>query len=234
MLGYAITLVVLIGVQPLGIWAFRYIKNKRIFTVIFPWLIFVGYICCVISMGIKNGVRDWNFLNALPTANVSPFMYCLTPFMFLFPEKIRKYLFGLTALLSFGLICAGCITCLFNIWRSYSFHWEFAVDTMAHGALSLFGVYLIQSEQTDLKIKTCLIGGSIIVGVAVMMLVLNLVLHTSFFGLSLYGQHNIYNAVLCKSGYLSAALYFIGLCGVLALGAGYQTLISKTKNKSRK
>lgn len=81
--------------------------------------------------------------------------------------------------------------------------------------LSLFGVYLVCSDMASLKRRDALIGGGIIVFAAVIMFILNLILHTSFFGLSLYGEHDIYNVVLTDSGIFSAALYFMGLLSVL-------------------
>jgi hypothetical protein len=83
--------------------------------------------------------------------------------------------------------------------------------------------------------KTALIGAAIVIGVAIIMLILNIFLHTSFFGLSLYGEHNIYNVVVCESGYLSAAIYFLGVSFVLFAGAIFQKILNpKTVKKQEK
>ena len=92
------------------------------------------------------------------------------------------------------------------------------MDYTAHILLSLFGIYLVRSEQVDLTPVAALISGSVIFGSALLMLILNLIFDTSFFGLSLSGKHNIYNVVLTDNSYISVSLYFIGLSGVLALG----------------
>ncbi len=231
MIGYIITLVILFGGYPIGVWAVGNIKRERLFEVIFPFCTFALYLCCVAYIAVDAGVHDWNFHNALPTANVSPFTYCLTTFIFAFPKRIKRYLYTLVALLSLGLLCAGAITCVFNSIRGYAFHWQIALDSFLHGALSLFGVYLVKSGRVRLDIKSCLIGGGIIVGVAAVMMGLNAILRTSFFGLSVYGEHNIYNVVVCKNGYLSAGLYFIGLCAVLAVGGLFQKLVNFKRAK---
>jgi hypothetical protein len=70
------------------------------------------------------GPKDWNFLNTLPTANVSPFMFCLTPFILIVPKRVRKYLFTLVALLSFGMLMAGLGGALGFVARDYKFHWH--------------------------------------------------------------------------------------------------------------
>lgn len=226
MVGYAITLALMIGLYPIGIWASGKIKRQRLFTALFPFVVLILYGACVLKIGLNAGIRDWNFHNALPTANVSPFTYCLTAVIILFPKKARTYLYALVAMLSLGLLGSGMINCIFNIARSYKFHWEMGLDSLLHGAVSFFGVYLLRSGQTKLDTKTCIIGGGIIYGVAVCMLILNVIFHTAFFGLSLYGKHNIYNVVLCESGYLSALLYFLGLGVVLVLGTLFQKVVN--------
>ena len=233
MIGYIMTLGVLFGGYPIGVWAVGKIKRKRLFEVLFPFCTFVLYLCCVAYIAVDAGIGDWNFHNALPTANVSPFIYCLTAFIFVFPKSIRKYLYTLVALLSFGLLCAGAITCVFNILRGYAFHWQIAMDSLIHGGVSLFGVYLVKSGRVSLAGKTCLISGGILLGVAAVMMGLNAILHTSFFGLSVHGEHNIYNVVVCENGYLSAGLYFIGLCTVLAVGWLFQRLVHGKRIKSK-
>ena len=226
MVGYAITLGIMMAMYPLGIWATGKIKRQRLFTMLFPFITLLLYGACVLKIGLNAGIHDWNFHNALPTANVSPFTYCLTAVIFLFPKNVRGYLYGLVAMLSLGLLGAGMINCIFNIARHYKFHWEMGLDSLLHGAISLFGVYLVRSGQTNLRMKNCLISGAILYGVALVMMILNVILHTSFFGLSIYGEHNIYNVVVCENGYLSAVLYFVGLGVVLTLGTFFQKLIN--------
>ncbi|MBR2320715.1 MAG: hypothetical protein IKA57_01095 [Clostridia bacterium] len=219
---YLIIAAVLLALYAVGIYALRYIRDKRWPNVAFPIVIFIFYLYVVITMYLDVGFHDWNFQNTLPTANVSPFTYCLALLTLVLPKKVKEYIYTLIALLSFGLLVAGMLTCFSNAARDYAFHWTITFDSLAHVLLSLFGVYLVKSGQVRLEQKKCLFSGLIIVGVAVVMLVLNLIFHTAFFGLSLHGKHNIYNMVLCESGYLSAGLYFIGLCAVLTLGYFYQ------------
>ena len=58
------------------------------------------------------------------------------------------------------------------------------------------------------------------------MLVLNLIFKTAFFGLSLYGEHNIYNNRIFESGIVSALAYFWGLSFVLLAGYFYQKVLN--------
>ena len=95
------------------------------------------------------------------------------------------------------------------------------------------GVVLLLNLENNLTLyekeadTNALFSGLIIVFVATVMLILNLILDTAFFGLSLRGKHNIYNNVLVDDSYLSALLYYIGLCGVLTLGYGFNRILNR-------
>ena len=92
---------------------------------------------------------------------------------------------------------------------------------------------MLRSEQVELNVKNALISSSVIIGVASVMMSLNVIFDKAFFGLSLNGKHSIYNNVLTDNSYLSALLYFTGLCGVLLMGYGYSLLIKRLRRKEK-
>ena len=145
----------------------------------------------------------------MPYANVSPFMFTVSPLFLLLPKNVRKYCLNLISLLSIGMILSPLVSIVHNIVINYKFHASFLLDYVPHILLSIWGIYIIQSGQVELKIKSSIISGSIIMGVAVIMLILNVILDKSFFGLSLNGKHSIYNQKIVSNSYLSAALYFV-------------------------
>lgn len=119
------------------------------------------------------------------------------------------------------------LACVQRIVIGYRFVPHFLLDYVSHLALSLFGIYLVRSKQITLDKKDCLIGGSIIVGVALIMLLVNSIFTTSFFGLTFNANFNIYNMVLVNNAYISALIYLIGLSMVLILGYLFQKIINK-------
>jgi hypothetical protein len=147
------------------------------------------------------------------------------------PKAIRKYLLTLVALLSFGMAVAGLGGALGFMLRNYKFHWHTTMDCLAHILISLWGVYIVKSGQVELTPKKAIRSGAIIVSVAFIMFVLNLIYHKAFFGLSLYGEHNIYNVRLFENGVVSAIAYFLGLCLVLSTGYFYQKIINLRKER---
>lgn len=221
---YLISLIVLIPLYIIGIFFIDKLKKTKIVNTIFILLIYSLYLFVVIRMLINVGVKDWNFQNTLPTANVSPFMFNLVFISLFLPKKVKKVIYTLVCLLSLGMVIAGSFSFIGNYLRNYKFHLTIFFDTLAHFLLSLFGIYLIKTKQIELTKKMVTISSLFIVFVAIIMLILNLIFKTSFFGLNLYGNHNIYNMVLVKNKYLSTLIYFVGLNLVLIIGYFYQKI----------
>ena len=224
---YLIVFAVLLAIYIVGVLLSKYLaKYKNVVNILFVIAIFTSYFYVVRYMYYDVGPEDWNFKNTLPTANVSPFMFCLTPIILVMPKAIRKYLMTLVVLLSLGMVVAGLGGALGFVARNYKFHWHITMDCFAHILLSLWGVYLLKSGQVELTPQKALRGGAIIVSVALIMLVLNLIYHKAFFGLSLYGEHNIYNIRLFENGVVSIIIYFLGRGVVLCAGYFYQKVLN--------
>lgn len=229
---YLIVFAVLLAIYIVGVLLAKYLaKYKNVVNVLFVIAIFMSYLYIVRYMYYDVGPDDWNFRNTMPTANVSPFMFCLTPFILIMPKTIRKYLMTLVVLLSLGMVVAGLGGALGFVARNYKFHWHITMDCLAHVLISLWGVYLLKSGQVELTPKKAIRAGAIIVSVALIMLVLNLIYHKAFFGLSLYGEHNIYNVRFFESGVVSTIAYFLGLCFVLCTGYFYQKILNYRKKR---
>lgn len=224
---YIIALVVLIVLYGLGIYFMKYLNNTKMVNIIVVSTIFITYIIFVLRSYFHNGWSDWNFQNTLPVANVSPFMFGTLFLYFIIPKKVKKYYLLLIALLSVGMFLSPTFGCIYNASISYKFHIHFLMDYISHFLLSWWGVYVVRSNQVELRKKDCAISGAIIVCVAIIMLILNIIFDTAFFGLSLNGKHNIYNMVLVGNSYLSAVLYLSGLCVVLLCGYCYQRVLKK-------
>lgn len=198
-------------------------------NIFFVLLVFIPYLLLCRTVYLSVGFDDWNFQNTLPVANVSPFMFALSPLALILPKRARRHFLLLISLLSVGMLISTFFSCIYNAVRNYKFHWHFMYDYVAHIVLSLFGVYLVKSGQVELRPRNCLKSSAIIIGSALSMMLLNLVFDTSFFGLSLNGKHNIYNNVIVDNSYLSALIYFVGLGFVLLAGYIYCRKYEKSR-----
>ena len=222
---YYISLPITIALYVLGLLLLRHVKNKAATNIVFCISIEALYAATVIITYVKNGPLDWNFTNTLPTANVSPFMFLFCPLALALPKKIKWVPQILISLLSVGMFLSPMISIVFNGMRDYAFHFLFYIGYLDHLLLSLWGCYFVISKQIDLTPKKALISGSVIVCVALMMLTLNLIFKTAFFGLALDDKFNIYNMKIVDNAYLSALLYFAGMFIILVAGYFYQKLV---------
>ena len=228
-MGYIIALFLMCALYALCVYLMKYMQKTRLYNLLFMAGVYIPYAALCIYLYFDVGLYDWNFQNTLPVANVSPFMFSLMPILLFLPQCIKKHLQLLVSLLTVGMFMSTVVNCFYFASIGYAFHPHFLLDYVAHFSLSLFGIYLIRSEQAEVKWQNGAISAAIISGVAVAMLILNVIFDTAFFGLSLNGKHNIYNNVLVDNSYLSAFLYFIGLFFVLFLGF----LVSKFFKKDR-
>lgn len=234
---YIITLIVMLDIWASSCLYFVRAKSHKVFqktwliNLLFSLLAFACHIIHLVLLYFDVGFDDWNFQNAMPYANVSPLLFTITPIFLILPKEVKKYCLNLISLLSIGMLLSPVVSVIHNIVINYKFHASFLLDYFPHILLSIWGVYIIQSKQIELKIKPSLISGSIIVIVAVVMLILNVILDKSFFGLSLNGKHSIYNQKIVSNSYLSAALYFMGLIALLVAGYLFQKSLNYLKKK---
>ena len=227
---YILTLVVFCLLFAVSIYLMKYIRNIQLFNLIFIALVYIPYVCtCIIVYKTDTDLNRWNFLNTLPVANVSPFMFSIMPILLILPKKIREHVYLLISLLTVGMFFSAVFGCIGNAIRNYKFHFHFALDYLSHFSLAAFGIFLIRSKQVKLNGKNCIISGSIIFSVATIMLILNVIFDKAFFGLSLNGKHNIYNMVLVSNSYLSALIYYVGLACVLLLGLAVCKVFNTSK-----
>ena len=232
---YIWALVAMYALFALGLFLMKYARCVKAFNLIFPAVVFALYLSlCIYIYRTDTDPGRWNFLNTLPVANISPFTFSIMPLLLILPKRAKESIYLLIAMMSVGMFLSTALGCIGNAMRNYNFHPHFLLDYMAHVVLAAYGVYLIRTGTAKFSIKNCLVSGSLIYGVAFVMLILNVIFDKAFFGLSLNGKHNIYNMVLVDSSYLSALIYFVGLGVVLALGALLCSFLSRERFSIKK
>ena len=82
---YIIALLFLCALYVAGIFLMKFIRRPGLFNFLFVALVFIPYVFLCLIVYNDVGFYDWNFRNTLPTANVSPFMFSLVLFLFIFP-----------------------------------------------------------------------------------------------------------------------------------------------------
>lgn len=224
---YIISLVGFIAIYLVFIMSIKKISNITVANISLIVICLTCYIGVAIIIFNDVGFYDWNFQNVLPTANVSPFMFATLWVYFILPQKFRGIWSLLIALLSLGMFAAVILGCIYRAIIQYKFHLSFLLDFTAHFSLSLLGIYFVKSKQVELNKRSCLLSGGLIVIIAFIMMIINIIFGTAFFGLALNDGYNIYNMVIVPNCYLSAILYFLGLVFVLILGYFYLKIFDK-------
>lgn len=216
-----------------GYIVFKY-KDKlpyKLTVVTFTLIIFIPHIFFILAFYYRYGIDNWNVQNLFPVANINPFMFVMAFVVLFLPKPIKNVFYLLTALLSFATILAGISGCFIYFKLIPTYEFQISIEWLSHLTMGLLGIYLILSKRVEFTVKNTLIASISIFGVALMMVVLNLIFDTSFFGLAFNGTHNIYNLIFIESPYLSALVYFVGLAGALFLGYWFLKLVIRIDKK---
>ncbi|GEM_PF-3080081 len=195
------------------------------------YLLFGIVLCYVLNLlekVVKDGVNSRWFYLIHPLANLSPFLFTLSFLAIFMPERIKQAFRAVCGIMCPAMILAG----IYNtVTRIFAFQpWLYTCiifDNFGHILFGLYGFIILQNRVVVYTRKTKIAACGFVFGTALTVLLINAVFKTSFFGLHLYGEHNIYNLVLTKSSALSALLYFAGLCGLLALGCHVSDVVQK-------
>ena len=224
---YILTLFILLAIYFGIIYSTKFMKRTGIFNVFFAIFPLILYIPLVLIVYFDVGFNDWNFQNVLPTANVSPFMSTICALFLVLPNKVKKYFATVISFLSFGMLLSPIIGCIRNATIHYAFHPHFLLDYLAHIVLSAWGIYLVKTNQVVDTTKDRVISALFVPTIALIMLILNVIFDTAFFGLNLHGKHSIYNVVFTSNSYVNAIVYFVGLFLIMLLGHFYTKYCAK-------
>lgn len=182
--------------------------NAKVFNLVFSLIIAISYIALLIYNTQALDIFPAVFDKTLPTGNISPFMFSLVLITIFLPTKLKDIIYTLIVLLSVGMFGAG----LNELYSSLSFplfSLFFPLDILSHFTLFLFGIYLVVSKQVDLNKKNVIKAIILIYSVIFIMIILNAIFKTCFFGLSFDDTHNIYDMTFIKNEYLNILVYII-------------------------
>ena len=191
-------------------------QNKKLVNYILSFIAFIFYVALVLVHYFltKGGING-----DLPLANVSPLIFSTVFFANFLPNKIRKYYHILIVSFIGAMFVVGVFLYLVKdlITNSYSYDPWMYFDGISHLAVSLLGIWLILTNQINLNkfdFGISLISQYILLFIVI---ILNIVFKTNFFGLSITSNHNIYGFTF-NPWIFSFSIYFIGLALILIIG----------------
>ena len=128
-------------------------RSVKLWNTVFTVAIFLFYANAAYTIYCDVGFYDWNFQNALPTANVSPFMFTMAVLIHIFPSKVKRHFYLLISLLSVGMLLSAIFNCIYNASIGYKFHPHFICDYISHVLLSLWGGISDQKQAGEIEPK---------------------------------------------------------------------------------
>lgn len=201
--------------------------NYRKTNTLFCILISAFYFFTVMVSLIK--INRNNLKMVTPLSNVSPLLFTMTFICIFLKEDHRKALYKFMCLFNFVMFVAGFLSPAYGL-ASNAYYFKFVIfDELAHLSFGLFTFYLIVTEQVEIKIKDLILSIVWMATFVTSMFVINITTGTSFFGLCLNEQYNIYGQQLFSNCHVSNILYCVML--VLTMGVGYVfTRLIKSKS----
>ena len=215
---------------------FLIIKKKIIINSIQRRILFaIIAFCYLLNIAEKSICNEMNpsYINSiLPFGNYSPLIFTCSTILIFIPEKWCAWFKYFIGIMWLPMIAASLYNSIGYTWLQGPYSYTcITFDCFAHGLIGLYGFYVLYNKVIVYDKKKLIILLSCIIVVPVIMLILNAIFDTSFFGLNLNGKHNIYNVVLTDNSYISALIYFLGLAALLTISTLVSLKIQRSVSK---
>ncbi len=204
---------------------YRRKMNVKIWNFVFVMVDIVFFFLWNLA-GYQRGWLDKRFMTL---DNISPFTFTIIPLTYFMNKKTKDYAFSAIAFLSVGMFVA----MIFSPEHAYLFSYTadasflYTTEALCHLLCSLFGVYLVLTDQVKAD------GKNLVKSVVFMYLVigfgvfLNYVFHKDFFGMDPYGNYRIYMLQLFGSFWATLIAYLLGVLVVLISGMQFTALLRR-------
>lgn len=198
-------------------------KNYRNINTYFCVAISIFYFLTILVSSFK--LNRNNLQMVTPLSNVSPLLFTLSFVCIFLNDSIRNKLFKFMCLFNFFMLVAGFISASYALSMGANYFKFSIYDELAHLTYGVFAFYLLATDQVKLNKKDLVWSIIGMLGFVAIIFVINLVFNTSFFGLCLNDQYNIYGQKMFDNCHASNIVYVFSLVTVMAIGYGFTKLI---------
>ena len=166
--------------------------------------------------------------------NISPFIFTVIPMTVFLHPKAKDFAYSAIAFLHLGLFLATLISPEYVVIFNYRTEATFAytAEAMCHLVSSLFGLYLILTEQVKPDFRHWLKSLAFLLGWISFGVALNLILDTHCFNMN-PNRYGIYMLDIFDSFWATLAAYYLGVIALLTLGMqtgfAWKKLVDKIK-----
>ncbi len=204
---------------------YRYRINVKICNIVFITADIIAYFCWNYAYFIKGWLDDgW-----ITFDNISPLMFTVIPLTLFMSEKVRNYAYSAIVCLNFGMFVAMLVSpehaYLFDFNTEATF--ALACEVVCHMICSLFGIYLVLSNQVKPDNRTLVRSLIFMYSLITLGVILNFIFHRDHFGMDPYGDYRIYMIDIFGSFSATLIAYYLGVLVVQILGLQTVTLLDK-------
>lgn len=196
--------------------------------------LFIGF-CYILNIldKIMGSQINMKHLNAvIPFGNYSPLIFTVCTILAFVPDKWTRWFKYFMGIMWLPMLIASLYNSISFIFTQGEYSYTCMIfDCISHGLIGLYGFSLLYNKVIVYDKKKLIWLLSCIMIVPIIMLILNAIFDTTFFGLNLNGKHNIYNVVITDNSYLSATLYLLGLAMLLAISTFVSLKIQRRVSK---
>ena len=190
--------------------------NTKICNLIFVIVDIVFFFCWTFA-GYQKGWLNDGFLTL---DNISPMVCTMIALIYLMNDKVRVACLSMVAFLAAGMFCAMYISpeqaYLFSFYEQANF--IYASEASCHLVCSLFGFYLVLTDQIKPNLRYWKYGLIFTFSVVGFGVLLNFIFHKDFFGMNPYGHYSIYFVDIFGSFWATLFAYLVGILLVLTIG----------------
>ncbi len=197
---------------------YRFKLNTKIWNTVFIVADVVCYFLWTYSYHLNDILGDkW-----LTLTNISPLMFTVIPLTLFMKDRLKMHAYSALAFLSLGMFIAMLISpehdYLFNFRNDATF--IMTTESVCHLICSLFGIYLVLSEQVEVSVKSLLRSMVFMYTFILFGVAMNFIFHRNYFGMDPYGNYTIYMIDIFRSFEATLIAYLFGVA--LTLIGGFQ------------
>ena len=195
------------------------VKNKSSVNYILAGTALFFYVLLIVTDGQYHHWDEATILDVHPLSKMSPFLFATALLAEFLPQTIKKYYHTILSSLLLAMAAVGIFASLADGMMNdmnYFVVWMY-FDAVSHLTIALFGLWLAISGQLSFERKVLVRSLGILYAFLLLLIVLNLIFKTNFFGLTTYGGHNIYGVVI-DPWILSFVAYFAGITVISLAG----------------
>ncbi len=204
---------------------YRYKINVKICNIVFIAADVIAYFCWNYSYFIKGWLDEgW-----LTFGNISPLMFTVIPLTLFMSEKVRSFAYSAIVCLNLGMFVAMLVSpehaYLFNFDTEATF--ALACEAVCHMICSLFGIYLVLSNQVKPDNRTLVRSLIFMYSLITYGVILNFIFRRDHFGMDPYGNYRIYMIDIFGSFAATLIAYYLGVLVVQIFGVQTVALLDK-------